>query len=90
MSTEGGQTGKDGQLQGPVLPKAHTRFRFPWNWDGEEAVLQSRSTDELGGIQPPVAEMDKIRRNLALGGLRINSIWSWKVTPEGSVQNAMV
>jgi sulfane dehydrogenase subunit SoxC len=30
----------------------HTRFRFPWIWDGKPAVLQSRATDETGYAQP--------------------------------------
>ena len=34
VSTDGGRTWKDAKLQEPVLPKAHTRFRFHWNWDG--------------------------------------------------------
>jgi sulfane dehydrogenase subunit SoxC len=90
VSTDGGRTWKDAQLQEPVHRKAHTRFRLDWTWDGEEAVLQSRCTDEQGGVQVPLAEMDKIRNDLALGGLRINAIFGWKVTREGSVQNAMV
>src|ERR1019366_1174256 len=39
VSTDGGRTWKDAQLQQPVLPKAHTRFCFPWNWNGEETVI---------------------------------------------------
>ncbi len=35
--------GRRRRLQEPVLPKCHTRFRLPWAWDGEEAVLQSRA-----------------------------------------------
>ena len=48
VSTDGGRTWKPAELQEPVLPKAHTRFRFPWQWNGEETVIQSRSTDEWG------------------------------------------
>ena len=35
-------------LDGPVQPKALTRFRLPWVWNGEEAVLQSRAVDDAG------------------------------------------
>ena len=90
VSTDGGRTWKDAELQEPVLPKAHTRFRMDWNWNGEEAVLQSRSTDDQGGVQPTVAEMERIRRSSGRAGLGMNAIFSWKLTPEGSVQNAMV
>src|SRR5215468_2993357 len=51
VSTDGGETWKEAKLQGPVLPRAHTRFPFDWAWDGEEAVLLSRCTDELGEVQ---------------------------------------
>ena len=39
-------------LDGPALPKAVTRFRLPWRWDGGPAVLQSRAIDETGAVQP--------------------------------------
>src|SRR2546427_11901298 len=52
VSTDAGRTWRDATLQTPVLRFAHTRFRFPWRWDGREAVLQSRCTDETGDAQP--------------------------------------
>ena len=60
VSIDGGRTYKEAQLQQPVLPYAHTRFRFAWEWNGEEAVLQSRCTDERGEVQPTIAEAAKI------------------------------
>jgi len=42
VSTDGGKTWKDAQLQDPVASKAHTRFVLPWEWNGEEATLLSR------------------------------------------------
>ena len=95
VSTDGGRTWKDAQLQEPVLPKAHTRFRFGWNWDGGEAELQSRSTDDRGRVQPTLAELGRIRGVTPghsiwrEGKLLMNPIFSWKVTREGSVYNAM-
>ena len=38
-------------LQEPVLSKALTRFRLPWQWNGGPAVLQSRAADERGNVQ---------------------------------------
>ena len=55
VSTDGGRTWKDAQLHDPIARKAHTRFSAPWTWDGNEAVLQSRCTDETGTVQPTVA-----------------------------------
>jgi sulfane dehydrogenase subunit SoxC len=85
VSTDGGKTWQDAHLQEPVLPLAHTRFRLDWRWDGQEAVLQSRCTDETGYVQPTLAELVKVR------GLEShyfnNAIQSWKVAADGSVHN---
>src|SRR5206468_1900962 len=32
VSTDGGRTWQEADLQSPVLPKAHTRFNLPWKW----------------------------------------------------------
>jgi len=96
VSTDGGKTWKDAELQGPVHRMAHTRFRFPWNWDGKEAVIQSRSTDEWGDVQPSVAQLEKLWGVTPDYWLtsnnrvqHFNAIQRWKVTTEGSVQNAI-
>ena len=44
--------GRTAKLDEPVLPKCHTRFRFPWEWNGGETMLMSRATDETGYVQP--------------------------------------
>ena len=88
VSSDGGKTWRDAALQAPVLRFAHTRFRFPWRWDGREAVLQSRCTDETGYVQPALADLVKVR------GLNshyfLNAIQSWKVAADGSVHNVHV
>jgi hypothetical protein len=38
-------------LVAPVLPRAATRFRLPWTWDGRATVLKSRATDDTGAVQ---------------------------------------
>ena len=48
VTTDGGATWRKAQLQTPVLPIAHTRFRFPWKWDGKETLMASRCTDDTG------------------------------------------
>ncbi len=96
VSTDGGRNWKDAQLQQPVFRMAHTRFRFPWNWDGEEAVLQSRCTDERGDNQQTLAELGGIQGLESAYWLppsprfnRLNLIFPWKVTREGRVHNAL-
>ena len=59
VSTDGGRTWKDAELQEPILRIAHTRFHFPWQWNGEEAKLQSRCTDDNGTVQPAATELAK-------------------------------
>ena len=96
VSTDGGRTWKDAELQEPVLRMAHTRFRFPWTWDGEEAVLQSRSTDEQGQVQPTTAEIGRMWgvnaeffQSTKTRVNHFNPIQPWKVTRDGSVHNAL-
>ena len=76
------------QLQTPVLPIAHTRFRLDWNWDGSEAVLQSRCMDDTGYAQPTHAELVEVRG--VNSTYHNNAIQSWKVMTDGSVQNVQV
>lgn len=52
VSADGGKSWAPAALQEPVLPRALTRFRLPWRWDGGPAVLSSRATDESGYVQP--------------------------------------
>ena len=53
VSTDGGKTWDEATLDDPVLPQSHTRFHYPWTWDGEEAILTSRATDETGYSSRP-------------------------------------
>jgi sulfane dehydrogenase subunit SoxC len=96
VSTDGGRNWKDAQLHDPVARKAHTRFSIPWNWDGEEAVLHSRCTDDQGTVQPTMAEVAKLwgtdvdffrKTSLIVGDF--NAIQPWKVNRDGSVQNGL-
>jgi sulfane dehydrogenase subunit SoxC len=96
VSTDGGRTWKDAQLHDPIARKAHTRFSSPWNWDGEEAVLQSRCTDDQGVVQPTMDEVAKIwgvdvdffRKTTQVVG-DFNAIQPWRVNRDGSVKNAL-
>ena len=88
VSTDGGKTWRDARLQAPVLRFAHTRFRLDWRWDGREAVLQSRCTDETGYVQPTLAELVKVRGLNSI--YHNNAIQSWKVAADGSVHNVHV
>jgi sulfane dehydrogenase subunit SoxC len=83
VSADGGRSWRAAQLQQPVLPLATTRFRFPWNWDGREAMLMSRCADDTGYVQPTAQEY------IAARGERTryhsNFIRPWKVAADGTV-----
>jgi sulfane dehydrogenase subunit SoxC len=52
LSADGGITWSDALLEGAKRPQSLVRFRAPWNWRGERALLQSRAIDEKGQVQP--------------------------------------
>lgn len=85
VSTDGGRTWQPGRLDEPVLPKCHTRFRFAWRWDGRDAILQSRCTDETGYVQPSRQALIAARGVNSV--YHYNAIQSWRVSPDGSVGN---
>jgi sulfane dehydrogenase subunit SoxC len=96
VSTDGGETWKEATLQAPVLPRAHTRFTFDWAWDGQEAVLLSRSTDETGEVQPSLAELgrhwgfsEEESRKPMPRAIHFNAQQPWRVARDGSVHDAM-
>jgi sulfane dehydrogenase subunit SoxC len=95
VSTDGGKTWKEAKLQTPVHSKAHTRFTFDWAWNGEEATLMSRCTDEKGEVQPTRVELYKhwgiaeADMNKPARAIHTNMIQPWKVARDGSISNAM-
>ena len=88
VSTDGGRTWVQAQLQDPVLPRAHTRFRFDWTWDGTEITLASRCIDEAGNVQPTRDALIAARGTQS--GYHNNAIQGWKIRPDGRVENVDV
>ena len=95
VSTDGGRSWKEAEIQQPVHRIAHTRFRFPWTWNGEEVVLKSRCEDDRGLVQPSLDDISRMWgvqndfwRTTKTRVNHFNPIWAWKVAPDGSVQNA--
>jgi len=95
VSTDGGKSWREAKLQTPVHSRAHTRFTFDWAWDGQEAMLLSRCTDELGEVQPSRAELYKywgIREEDSkkpARAIHFNAMQPWRVARDGSVHDAM-
>jgi sulfane dehydrogenase subunit SoxC len=71
------------ELQEPVLPVAHTRFRLAWEWRGARTTLMSRAVDETGYAQPTLAEFRAARG--AGTDYHFNYIRGWVIEPDGQV-----
>ncbi len=89
VSLDAGATWQNAALTQPVLSKAFTRFSLPWRWDGGEAWLQSRATDETGDRQPTREKLITVRglRPGPDGFNHYNGIKSWHVKRDGSVSH---
>ena len=94
VSADGGKSWAKAALQAPVLSKAFTRFRMPWNWDGRPVVLQSRATDEAGNVQPTraafIAERGPPRGTPNVAAFTMehfNAIASWGINDKGEVSH---
>lgn len=85
VSADGGKSWAPAALSGPVLPKAATRFRVPWQWDGGPAVLQSRATDDAGMVQPTRTQLMAERGPRGL--YHYNAIASWSINDKGEAAN---
>ena len=72
----------------PRLPKAFTRFRFPWNWNGQETLLWGRATDETGYVQPTKDELRMVRGVNSI--YHNNGIQTWLMRKNGEVENVEV
>jgi sulfane dehydrogenase subunit SoxC len=85
VSTDGGKTWRNAPLVAPVLPRALTRFRLPWKWDGAATVLKSRATDDTGAVQPEREKFIGEHGNNAV--FHFNGIQAWSVAANGEVKH---
>jgi sulfane dehydrogenase subunit SoxC len=85
VTTDGGRTWTRAELQPPVLPRAHTRFRTSWIWSGGDALLASRCEDDTGYVQP--ARPALVAERGLNAGYHQNAIQLWKVGADGQVTN---
>jgi sulfane dehydrogenase subunit SoxC len=88
VSVDGGASWTEAALYGEERPKALVRFRLPWEWTGQAAVLQSRATDEKGQVQP--ARKAWLAQYSPGNIYHNHSIVSWAVGADGSVKNVYV
>jgi sulfane dehydrogenase subunit SoxC len=85
VSADGGQTWAEAALSAPVLPRALTRFRMAWKWNGAPAVLKSRATDDTGAVQPTRDALVAAHGTNVL--YHYNAIQAWQVETNGEVKN---
>ncbi len=83
VSTDGGKTWIQAEIQGSPQPKALVRFVSLWNWNGQPAMLMSRAHDETGYVQPTI---DVFRAGRGPGtDYHYNHIRAWHVAADGQV-----
>jgi len=88
ISFDGGKNWVEASLKGLVLPKSWTRFSYYYKYEGKPLLLQSRSRDDAGHVQPTIDE------EVAVVGVESvyhrNAICTWEVTEKGEVNNVQV
>ncbi|WP_317922762.1 sulfite dehydrogenase [Cupriavidus sp. TA19] len=88
VSVDGGRNWQEATLDAPVLSKALTSFRAPFEWNGEELMLMSRAVDETGYVQPTLAQLIAVRGKFST--YHNNAIQPWRVAASGEVTNGRV
>ena len=83
ISSDAGRSWNAAELQAPVLPKAHARFRFLWRWDGSPTEIVSRALDETGYLQPEWKALQAVRGRRTR--YHLNPITGWRVGADGRV-----
>ncbi len=85
ISADDGKTWAEAELQQPVLDRAFTRFRLPWQWNGKKTVIKSRAMDETGYVQPERTEL--IKKRGKHGFYHYNAITNWQIDEDGYVSH---
>jgi sulfane dehydrogenase subunit SoxC len=88
VSLDGGRNWRQAKIDGVALDKACARFYAEIDWNGEELLLQSRAIDDTGYVQPSKAELRKVRGVNSI--YHNNGIQTWRVAPNGEVENVEV
>ena len=88
VSADAGVSWTEAEIQSDNEPLRPVRFRVPWRWLGQSAVLQSRARDSSGNIQPT---RDEVLADSAPGfSYHYNGIQSWDVDEKGRVRNVYI
>jgi sulfane dehydrogenase subunit SoxC len=98
VTADGGKTWGEAALEGPVTPKAFTRFVMPWRWDGQPAVISSRAWDDSGEVQPLRADFIAVRGETkkpeknpnAFDNNHYNSLTAWGIESTGEIKHVYI
>ncbi len=88
VSADGGRSWAEAMIESEQRDKALTRFSIPWEWNGGDAILQSRATDSAGNVQ--------LSREAVVADRGTNAFYhnpgiqSWAVNSAGEVANVAV
>ena len=85
VSADGGRSWAEAEIQSEIAPLRPVRFRIPWRWSGQPAILQSRATDTAGNVQPTHAAAREGASPMVF--YHFNGIQSWQVNDAGVVRN---
>ena len=85
VSADAGDTWAEASLDEPIRPRCFTRFRIPWHWHGQTAILKSRATDETGYVQPERDALVGARGRH--GYFHNNAIVAWQVEEDGFISH---
>jgi sulfane dehydrogenase subunit SoxC len=85
VSADGGRTWADALIESEKWDKALCRFSIPWEWNGGDAILQSRATDSQGNVQ---LTREAVVADRGTGAFYHNpGIQSWTVSSNGEVSH---
>jgi sulfane dehydrogenase subunit SoxC len=88
VSLDGGRNWRTAKLEEPVLPRCLTRFTLPFEWRGEEMLVQSRVIDETDYVQPTINQLHDKRGTDSI--YHNNAIQTWLIKSTGEVENVHV
>jgi sulfane dehydrogenase subunit SoxC len=95
VSADGGKTWGKAAVEGPTTPKAFTRFRMPWRWDGQPVTITSRAWDDSGAVQPLRADFvalrgvtkEPVKSPYAFPNQHYNSLTAWGIDSKGEIKH---
>jgi sulfane dehydrogenase subunit SoxC len=88
VTTDGGMNWNKARISGPSLEKSMHRFYYEFDWDGQPLLLQSRSHDSTGYVQPTKDELRKVRGENSI--YHNNGIQTWAVNANGEAENVEI